>query len=80
MLLHQYVFKMFDGAISWMSKQQEVVSSSTIEVEYMVDTHGRKEDVRLQRLCSRIRFRKTTMKVGCDSQSEIFLAKNPAYH
>jgi hypothetical protein len=38
-----YVFKMFGGAIIWMSKRQEIVALSTTKVEYMADTHGRKE-------------------------------------
>jgi hypothetical protein len=75
-----YVFKMFGGEISWMSKRQVVVALSTTEVEYMVATHGRKEVVWIQRLCSGIRFEKRAMKVSCDSQSTIFLEKNPAYH
>jgi hypothetical protein len=37
-----YVFKLFDGAISCMSKQQATVALSTTEVEYMVATHGSK--------------------------------------
>lgn len=53
---------------------------STIEFEYMAATHGSKEEIWLQRLCSGIRFEQRAMKVSCDSQSKIFLAKNPAYH
>jgi hypothetical protein len=68
-----YVFKMFDGAISWMSKRQVVIVLSTTEYEYMEATHGSKEAVWLQRLCSRIRFEKKNMKISCDSQSAIFL-------
>jgi hypothetical protein len=75
-----YVFKMFGGAISWMSKRQVVIALSTTEVEYMAATHGSKEAVWLQRLCSGIGFEQRAMKVSCDSQSTIFLAKNPAYH
>jgi hypothetical protein len=75
-----YVFKMFSGAISWMSKRQEVVALSTTEVEYMAATHGRKEVVWLQRLCSGIKFEQRAMKISCNNQSEIFLAKNPTYH
>ena len=55
-LTNEYVFKMFGGAISWMSKRHEVVAMSTIEFEYMEATHGIKEAVWLQRLCSGIRF------------------------
>jgi hypothetical protein len=46
----------------------------------MAATHGRKEEVWLQRLCLGIMFEKRAMKVSCDSQSEIFLAKNLSYH
>jgi hypothetical protein len=46
----------------------------------MAATHGRKQAVWIQRLCSGIRFEKKAMKVSCDSQSTIFLENNPAYH
>jgi hypothetical protein len=46
----------------------------------MAATHRSKEEVWLQRLCSRIRFENRSMKISCDSQSTIFLEKNPAYH
>ena len=35
-----YVFTMFGGAISWMSKRQPVVALSTIEAEYMAATYA----------------------------------------
>eukprot|EP00253_Pinus_taeda_P036357 PITA_36357 len=47
-----YVFNLFGGAISWMSKKQSVVSLLTTEAEYMASTHASKEAVSLQRLCS----------------------------
>eukprot|EP00253_Pinus_taeda_P008798 PITA_08798 len=47
-----YVFNLFGGAISWMSKKQAVVALSTIEAEYIAATHASKEAVWLQRLCS----------------------------
>ena len=49
-----YVFNLFGGAISWMSKRQAIVVLSTTEAKYMVATHARKEVVRLQILCSGI--------------------------
>jgi hypothetical protein len=51
-----YVFNLFGGAISWMSKRQVVVALSTTKVEYMVVTHESKEAVWLQRFCSCIGF------------------------
>eukprot|EP00253_Pinus_taeda_P020124 PITA_20124 len=40
-----YVFKIFGGANSWMSKKQSVVALSTTEAEYMATTHASKEQV-----------------------------------
>eukprot|EP00253_Pinus_taeda_P016694 PITA_16694 len=44
-----YVFNLFGGAVSWMSKKQSVVALSTTEAEYMAATHASKEAVWLQR-------------------------------
>jgi hypothetical protein len=71
---------MLDGEINWMSKWQVVIALSKIEVEYMETTHGSKEEVWMQRSCSRIGFEHKAMNISCDSQSTIFLAKNPTYH
>ena len=75
-----YVFSLFGGAISWLSKKQVVVELSTTEVEYMAATHASKEVVWLQRLCSELGLKQQAMRIDCDSQSAIFLAKNSAYH
>jgi len=40
-----YVFNLFGGAVSWMSKKQSVVALSTIEAKYMAATHASKEVV-----------------------------------
>ena len=47
-----YLFSLFGGAVSWMSKRQSVVALLTTETEYMAATHASKEAVWLQRLCS----------------------------
>eukprot|EP00253_Pinus_taeda_P022988 PITA_22988 len=75
-----YVFNLFGGAVSWMSKKQSIVALSTTEAEYMVATHASKEAVWLQRLCSSMGLIQGAIRIDCDSQSAIFLAKNPAYH
>ena len=46
----------------------------------MVATHASKEAVWLQRLCSSMGLVQQAIMIDCDSQSEILLAKNPAYH
>jgi hypothetical protein len=74
------VFNLFGGAISWMSKRQAVVALSTTKSEYMAATHASKEAVWLQRLCSSIGLVQEAVRIECDNQSAIFLAKNPTYH
>jgi hypothetical protein len=46
----------------------------------MAATHASKEAVWLQILCSGIGLVQEAVRIECDSQSAIFLAKNPAYH
>eukprot|EP00253_Pinus_taeda_P005859 PITA_05859 len=75
-----YVFNLFGGAVSWMSKKESVVARSTTEAEYMAATHASKEAVWLQRLCSSMGLVEEGRRIDCDSQSAIFLAKNPPYH
>eukprot|EP00253_Pinus_taeda_P014285 PITA_14285 len=75
-----YVFNLFGGAVSWMSKKQFVVALSTTEAEYMATTHASKEAVWLQRLCSSMGLVQGAIRIDCDSQSAIFLAKDPTYH
>ena len=69
-----YVFSLFRGAVSWMSKRQSVVALSTIEAEYIAATHASKEVVWLQRLCSSMGLVQQAIRIDCDSQSAIFLA------
>eukprot|EP00253_Pinus_taeda_P030257 PITA_30257 len=75
-----YVFNLFRGAVSWMSKKQSIVALSTIEAEYMAATHGSKEVISLQRLCSSMGLVQGVIRIDFYSQNAIFLAKNPAYH
>eukprot|EP00253_Pinus_taeda_P028341 PITA_28341 len=75
-----YVFNLFGGTVSWMSKKQSVVALSTIETKYRASTHASKEAVWLQRLCSSMGLVQGAIRIDCDNQSEIFLAKKPAYH
>eukprot|EP00253_Pinus_taeda_P023270 PITA_23270 len=68
-----YVFNLFGGAVSWMSKKQSVVALSTTEAEYLAATHASKEAVWLQRLCSSMGLVQGAIRIVCDSQSAIFL-------
>ena len=46
----------------------------------MAATHASKEEVWLQRFFSSMGLVQRAIRIDCDSQSEIFLVKNPAYH
>ena len=76
----RYVFNLFGGGVSWMYKKQSIVALSNTEVGYMATTHASKEVVWLGRLCSSIGLVQGAISIDCDSQSAIFLAKNPAHH
>jgi len=67
-----YVFNLFGGAISWMSKRESVVALSTTKSEYMASTHASKEAVWLQRLCSSMGFVHRAIRIDCDNQSANF--------
>jgi hypothetical protein len=56
------------------------VALSTTKVEYMVATHASKESIWLRRLCLGIGLVQQVVRIDYDSQSVIFLAKNPTYH
>eukprot|EP00253_Pinus_taeda_P023287 PITA_23287 len=75
-----YVFNLFGGVVSWMSKRQSVVALSTTEVEYMVVTHAGKEEVWLQILCSSMGLVQRAIRIYCDNHSEISLENKPTYH
>jgi hypothetical protein len=62
-----YVFNLFGGAISWMSKRQAVVALSTTESKYMATTHASKEEVWLQILCSGIGLVQEAIRIECYS-------------
>ena len=53
---------------------------STTESKYMVATHASKEAIWLQRSCLGIGLVQQAVRIDCDSQSAIFLAKNLAHH
>ena len=72
-----YVFSLFGGAVSWMSKRQFVVALSTTEAEYIAATHASKEAVWLQRLCSSMGLVQQAIRIDCDNQSAVFLGKEP---
>jgi hypothetical protein len=74
------VFLLNGGAISWASKSQRTVATSTTEAEYMALTQTTKEAIWIQRLLSEIGHATAAIKVQVDSQGCMALTKNPEHH
>ncbi|PPQ83944.1 hypothetical protein CVT24_005864 [Panaeolus cyanescens] len=84
-----FTFSAGGGAISWSSKKQSLVTTSSTESEYVALTHACKEVLWLRGLMSEIlngvglssyaqTLKPTTLY--CDNQGAIALSVNPVYH
>ena len=76
-----YAFLIDGGAVSWLSKKQEIMSLLTMESEYMAATHAAKEALWLGSLIGElfVPFDEPTMLFS-DNQSAITLTKDHQYH
>ncbi|KAE8701279.1 putative serine-threonine protein kinase, plant-type [Hibiscus syriacus] len=75
-----YVFKVAGGAVSWVSKLQSVVATSTTEAEYVAATQASKEAIWLKMLLEELGHNQEYVSLFCDSQSALHLARNPEFH
>ncbi|KAE8686610.1 Detected protein of unknown function [Hibiscus syriacus] len=75
-----YVFTFTKAPVSWESTLQSTVALSTIEAEYMAVTEAVKEAIWLHGFLGELGMEQKHIKVHCDSQSAIHLAKNQVYH
>ena len=75
-----YVFTIAGGAVSWVSKLQSVVATSTTEAEYVAATQASKEAIWLKMLLEELGHKQEYVTLFCDSQSALHLARNPAFH
>jgi len=75
-----YVFTIAEYVISWKAVLQDTIALSTTEAAYMVAMEGSKEILWLRRLVETFSIIQDSVRVYCDSQSAIHLAKNHRYH
>ncbi|POM77343.1 RxLR effector candidate protein [Phytophthora palmivora] len=76
-----YVFFLNGSAISWKSKRQPTVATSSTEAEYMALYNAIQEAVWLRQLLKDLGYEnKGATTIYQDNQGCIALAKNPAYH
>jgi len=76
-----YTFLIDGGAVSWMSRKQELVMLSTAEVEYVAAMHAAKECIWLHCLIGEL-FPSllTWTTLHCDNQAALTLAVDDNYH
>eukprot|EP00168_Porphyra_purpurea_P003952 TRINITY_DN1457_c0_g1_i3.p1 TRINITY_DN1457_c0_g1~~TRINITY_DN1457_c0_g1_i3.p1 ORF type:complete len:899 (+),score=181.15 TRINITY_DN1457_c0_g1_i3:879-3575(+) len=70
------VFLFNGGAISWTSKMQKSVATSTTEAEYMAAAMAAKEAIWLQRLLGELGNDHGPVVLNCDSQGAVAMMRN----
>jgi hypothetical protein len=75
-----YVFTLVGGAVSWMSRLQDIVALSSTESEYVALIEVVKEMFWLKGLLEQFELKRSEYVVHCDNQGATHLAKNAAYH
>ena len=74
------VFTVGGNPVSWRSSLQKVVALSSTESEYIALSEASREAVWLKGFVSELGFSQEAVKIYCDSQSAIALAKNAVCH
>jgi histone deacetylase 1/2 len=72
-----YTFVLNGAAVSWGSKKQRTVATSTVEAEYVAFHEAAKEAIRLQQLLFEMLGRTGSITINCDSTGCIANLKNP---
>jgi hypothetical protein len=76
-----YIFTLAGGPISWSSKRQHTVATSSCEAEYIGQCNATKEAVWLRLLLRELAYPMIgPTTIFADNKSAIALAKNPVYH
>ena len=74
------MFNLFGGEISWMRNRQVVVALSTTKMNTWHPLMQARKQYGYRDCVQEIRLVQQAVRSDCDSQSAIFLAKNPTYH
>lgn len=72
-----YVYTLNGGAVTWNSKLQPTVATSTAESEYMAACAAVKEALWLRQLSEDLDISTCTIKINSDNQAAITLLKHP---
>lgn len=76
-----FVFEISGASVSWSSKKQSAVATSTVEAEYVASANATREAVWLRTLLKELDFPQTDATIiHADNQGCIALAGNPVSH
>ncbi|RVX00154.1 Retrovirus-related Pol polyprotein from transposon RE1 [Vitis vinifera] len=76
-----YCTYVWGNLVTWRSKKQSVVSRSSAEAEFRAMAHDICEGIWLRRVLKELKISdEEPMKMFCDNQSAISIAKNPVHH
>ena len=77
-----YCFFLVRGVVSWCSKKQRTVSTSTTEAEYIAVGHAARQAVWLRRFLAELPIDQpiTPVRILGDNQSSLAIVKNAEYH
>lgn len=76
-----YVVMLGIGAISWSSKKQPIVTSSTTEAEFITATTYACQAIWLRKILEELHYQEVgTTTIFCDNNSAIKLSKNLVLH
>jgi hypothetical protein len=72
-----YVFMLYGGVVSWNSRLQPTVASSTTEAEYMAASSAVKEALWLRQLLPELGVSVGTVRIDMDNQGAIKILRHP---
>jgi len=76
-----FVFDVARGCVSWSSKKQVSVATSSVEAEYMASANATKEAVWLRTLLKKVGYPQSQATiVHANNQGTTALAQNPIFH
>jgi hypothetical protein len=76
-----YAFSLGHGAISWSSRKQDIVATSTCEAEYVAMANATKEALWLRQVLAEIGFTQPKASlIAADNQGAIVLSEDQANH
>jgi hypothetical protein len=76
-----YAFFLGDGAISWSSKKQATVTTSSCEAKYISACHAAKEAIWLKNLLQLLGYKQELLTpIQSDNMGTITIIKDPSFH